>query len=72
VTIKQDLLPLSGHPWVAFEFGIDDRIVSIFRIQHLGLGTMLLEQGPQEGRPTPTILGVIWPRRDGLEGHEFL
>tara|TARA_R110002060_G_scaffold36380_1_gene47358 strand:+ start:978 stop:1448 length:471 start_codon:yes stop_codon:yes gene_type:complete len=72
MAIKQYLLSLASGRGVTLKTSIDDRIVAIISIQHLGLSTMLLEQSSKEGSSPSAILSVICSGRDRLERHEFL
>jgi hypothetical protein len=72
MTIEQDLLSVSRRRRVAFEFGVDNRIMPVLRVQHFSLRAIFFEQGPQERGTTPTVLGIVWPRRYGLERDKLL
>jgi len=72
VTIEQNLLSLAGSCRVAFKLSVNNRIVMVVRIQHLGLCSMFLEQSSEESGPTSAVLSMIWSRRYGLKRDKLI
>jgi hypothetical protein len=72
VAIKENFLSLPGGCRIAFEFGIDNRIMVIVRVQHLRLSAMLFEQLAQECGAAAAVLSMIWSGGYRLERYKLL